>query len=40
MFFTIINRQPTPRDGFGEVTDSRNWQMNVHEGVYLNDFIK
>ena len=38
--FTIINRQPEPRDGFGEVTSSRIWQANVYEVVYFNDFIK
>ena len=27
--FTIVNRQPTPRDGFAEITDSRIWQTNI-----------
>ena len=39
-FFTIVNRQFAPRDGFAEITDSRIWQANVHDGVYFNDFIK
>ena len=38
--FMIINQQPTPRDGFAEITDSRIWQTNVFEDVYFNDFIK
>ena len=39
-FFTIVNRQLATRDGFVEITDSRIWQTNVHDGVYFNDFIK
>ena len=35
-----MNRQPAPRDGFAETTDSRIWQTNVYDGVYFNDFIK
>ena len=38
--FTMINRQPTPRDGFPEVTDSRILKTNVYKGIYFNDFIK
>ena len=38
--FTIVNRQPDPRDGFAEITDSRIWKINVYDGVYFNDFIK
>ena len=38
--FTIVNRQPAPRDGFAEITDSRVWQTNVYDSVYFNDFIK
>ena len=39
-FFTILNLQPAPRDGFAEIIDSRIWQMNVYEGHYFNNFIK
>ena len=38
--FRIINLQPSPREGFAEVTDSRIWQTNVYEGVYFNNFVK
>ena len=38
--FTIINRQPAPKTGFVEITDSRVWQANVYDGVYFNDFVK
>ena len=39
-FFTIVNQQPAPRDGFAEITDSKIQQTNVYDGVYFNDFIK
>ena len=35
-----MNRQPAPRDGFAEITDSRIWQTIVYDGLYFNDFIK
>ena len=38
--FAIVNWQPAPRDGFAEITDSRIWQTNVYDGIYLNVFIK
>ena len=38
--FTIINRQPAPKTGFVEITDSRVWQTNVHDGVYFHNFVK
>ena len=38
--FTIMNRQPPPAAGFVELTDSKVSQIDVYEGVYLNDFIK
>ena len=38
--FTIVNRQPAPRDGFAEITDIRIWQTIVYDGIYFNDFIK
>ena len=38
--FTIANQQSAPRTEFVEITDSRVWQKNVYEGVYVNDFIK
>ena len=39
-FFTIVNRQPAPRDGFAKITYSRIWQTNVYDGVFFNVFIK
>ena len=37
---TIFNRQPAPRVGFEEITDSRVWQTNVYDGVYFNDYVQ
>ena len=34
--FTIVNRQPTSRARFGEITDSRVWQTNVYKGMFFN----
>ena len=38
--FTIINRQPPPAVGFGEITDTSVWVTSIYEGVYFNNFIK
>ena len=38
--FTIANRQPAPRVGFAEITDSSVWQTNVYDGVFFNDYVK
>ena len=38
--FTIINRQPAPKTGFVEITNSRVWQTNVHDEVYFDNFVK
>ena len=38
--FTVVNRQPVPRNDSAEITDSTIWQTNVHDGVYFNDFMK
>ena len=38
--FTIVNHQHTPRVGFAEITGSREWQTNVYDGVYFNDYVK
>ena len=38
--FTIVNREPAPRNGFAKITDVRIWQTNVYDGVYFNSFIK
>ena len=38
--YTIINRQPSPRPGFIEITDSRIWQTNVYDGVYFNEYVE
>ena len=40
MFFYNCKSTTCPRDGFAEITDSRNWQTNVYEGIYFNNFIK
>lgn len=36
--FSIANFQPTPADGFVEITDIRVWCSNVYTCVYYNGY--
>lgn len=36
--FSIVNFQPTPADGFAEITDIRVWCANVYTCVHFNEY--